>query len=61
VGNNLFFSGNDFVFGGEIIINIDSESLLRKILNMAERSLYVITGAKIFLDRLGLGGRLNDH
>ena len=56
----LLFAGNDLVLGGEIIVDIDAETALGQILNMAEGSFYVVTVAKIFLNRLGLGGGLDD-
>ncbi len=61
VGDYLLLAGDDFVLGGEIIVNIDAETLLGQILNMTERSFYVVTGAEIFLNRLGLSRRLDDN
>ncbi len=60
IRDHLLLAGDDLVLGGEIIVNIDAETLLGQILNMTERSFYVVTGAEIFLNRLGLGGRLDD-
>ena len=36
-GDDLLFAGNHFVFGGEFVVEIDTQGLLGKILNVAER------------------------
>ncbi len=60
VGDDLFLAGDDFIDGGEIVIDIDAETLLGQILYMAEGGFHLVTGAEILLNRLGLGGRLDD-
>ena len=60
MGDHLLFAGDDLVLGGEIVVDIDAEALLGQILNMTEGGFHVVTGAEILLNRLGLGGRLDD-
>jgi len=38
LGDDLFFAGDDFVFGLKIMLDIHAESLLRKVHDVSERS-----------------------
>jgi len=60
VGQNLFLAGNDDVFSLEIVFDIHPEHTFRQVFNMAERGFDLVFLAEIFVDRLGLGGRLDD-
>ena len=48
LGDHLLLAGNDFVLGGEIIVDIDAETLLGQILNMTERGFDLVTGPRYF-------------
>ena len=44
----------------EIVLGIDRSVLGRQVAHMAERGQHLVAGAKVFVDRLGLGRRLDD-
>ena len=61
LGDDFFFTGNDYVLGLEIVINIDTQSALGQIFNVPERGLDRIAFAQILFNCLRLGRRLNDY
>ena len=60
-GHHLFLIIGDFVDRAETTIEIDTQILLRQVANMAEARLYNVVLTQKFLDRLGLGRRLDDY
>ena len=44
----------------EIVVRIDRAVLGRQVADMAERGQHLVAGPEIFVDRLGLGGRLDN-
>ena len=58
--DDLFFTGNDDVFGLEIVVDIDAEGALGQILDMPERGLDRIAFAQILFDGLRLSRRFDD-
>ena len=60
-GHHLFLIIGDFVDRAKTTIEVDTQILLRQVANMAEARLYDIVLTQKFLDRLGLGRRLDDY
>src|SRR5215470_17449241 len=60
LGQDLFFTRDDDVFGFEFVVDIDTEIALGQIFHMAERSFDRESLAQIFLDGFRLGGRFDD-
>src|SRR5206468_2837027 len=59
-GQDLLFARDDDQFGIEVVVEIDGELVLRKVLDVAERGFDVEVFTEIFIDRLGLGRRFDD-
>src|ERR1700733_3008742 len=53
--------GVDLPAHGEIVVGVDRAVLRREIPHMAERGVYAIVLAQIFVDGLRLGRRLDNH
>ena len=53
--------GVDLPDHAEIVLGIDRAVLGREVTDMAERGQHLVAGAKILVDRLGLGGRFDDN
>src|SRR6185437_5010151 len=57
---NLFFSGDDDVFGIEFIFDVDAQRALGQVLHVPKRSLHGEALSQIFLYGLRLGWRFDD-
>ena len=57
---DLFFSGDNNVFGIEFVLDVDTQRALGQILDVPKRSLNRKTLPQIFLYGLGLGWRFDD-
>ena len=59
-GNNFLFTGDDDVFGFEVVLDIHAESALGQIFDVPERGLNGVAFAQILLNGFRLGGRFDD-
>ena len=61
VGQRLGLALDGDVLGLEVTVDVYAELAGRQIPEVPDGGLHVIAGAEILADRLGLGGRLDDH
>ena len=59
-GQDFFLARDDDVLSLEILVDFHAQLALGQILDVAERGFDLVALAQIFLNRLGLGGRLDD-
>ena len=59
--DDLFFAFGYLIHRHEAAVDIHAQVALGQIAHMAHGRFDAIAGAEIFLNRLRLGGRLNDH
>ena len=60
LGQDLFFSGDDDVFGIEIVFDIDTRAALGQVFHVAERSIDRESLAQILLDSFRLSRRFDN-
>ena len=60
LGEDLFFSGDDDVFGIEIVFDVDTEAALGQVLHVAVRSIDRESLAQILLDSFRLSRRFDN-
>ncbi len=58
--DELLLAFDDLIVRLEVLVDVHSQVLLRKILDVAERSLYDVLLAEIFADRFRLRRRFDD-
>ena len=60
LGQNFFFSGDDEVFGFEIVFDVDTEAAFGQVFHVAERSIDRESLAQILLNSFRLSRRFDN-
>src|SRR5438128_380544 len=61
VGEHLLFALHHLVLRLEAPLDVDADLRLGQVFHVAHRGLHRVARPKVLLDRLRLGGRLDDH
>src|SRR6185369_11513729 len=59
--DDLFLAGDDLLGRLEVVVEVDANALLGKVLDVAHRGEHLVLRAEIFINGLRLRGRLYDN